>query len=78
MLGIKGLLNLCFIPHPLLQNHQRIFIINCSDADKSLLMLKCLLSRKKNTHLIDYVDYQIAGPKMNFRSVSRTLMINVL
>ena len=24
MSGIKGLLNLCFIPHPLLQNHQRI------------------------------------------------------
>ena len=33
MPGIKDLLNLCFIPHPLLQNHQKIFIINCFDAD---------------------------------------------
>ena len=33
MLGIKGLLNLCFIPNPLLQKHQKIFIINYFDAD---------------------------------------------
>ena len=25
MLGIKSFLNLCFIPHPLLQNHQKNF-----------------------------------------------------
>ena len=30
--GIKGSLNLCFIPHLLLQNHQRISIINSFDA----------------------------------------------
>ena len=35
VIGIKGLLNLCFIPHPLLQNHQKISIINCFDADES-------------------------------------------
>ena len=33
VMGIKGLLNLCFIPHPLLQNHQKIPIINSFDAD---------------------------------------------
>ena len=33
MSGIKGLLNLCFITHPLLQKYQKISIINCFDAD---------------------------------------------
>ena len=32
MSGIKGFLNLCFIPHPLLQNHQKISSINCFDT----------------------------------------------
>ena len=29
----KSLLHLCFIPNPLLQNHQKIVIIICFDAD---------------------------------------------
>ena len=41
-------------------------------------MLKCLLLRKKQTNLFDYVDYQTAGPKMNFLSVLRMLVIDVL
>ena len=41
-------------------------------------MLKCLLLRKNKTNLFDYVDYQNAGPKMNFLNVSRTLVIDVL
>ena len=65
MSGIKGLLNLCFIPHPLLQNHQRISIINCFDAK---LMLNCLKLRKKMI-LFDYVVYQNAVPKMKFLSI---------
>ena len=31
-----GSLNLCFIPHYLLQTHLRISIINCFDADLSV------------------------------------------
>ena len=31
-----------FIPHPLLTNHQKIFSIECFDADRYELMLKCL------------------------------------
>ena len=31
----RDLLDLCFIPHPLLQNHQKISIMNWFDADKS-------------------------------------------
>ena len=29
----KGFINLCFTPNPLLQNHQKISIINWFDAD---------------------------------------------
>ena len=37
-----------------------------------------LVIAKKRTNLFDYVDYQNAGPKMNFLSVSRTLLIDDL
>ena len=36
-----------------------------------------LVIAKKCTNLFDYVDYQNAGLKMNFLSVSRTLVIDV-
>ena len=34
-----------------------------------------VITKKKQTNLFDYVDYQNAGPKMNFLSVSRMLVI---
>ena len=37
-----------------------------------------IAKKKKRKNLFDYVDYQNAGPKMNFWSVSRTLVIDVL
>ena len=37
-----------------------------------------LVITKKQTNLFDYVDYQNVGPKKNFLSVSRTLVIDVL
>ena len=44
----------------------------------SLNYVEMLAIAKKRTNLFDYVDYQNAGPKMNFLNVSRTLVINVL
>ena len=40
-------------------------------------MLKCLLLRKNNPNLFDYVDYQNAGPNWIFWVFSRTLVIDV-
>ena len=68
MSGIQGLLYLCFIPHPLLQNPQKISIINCFDADWSKLMLN-VYDDEKISDLSNSVDYQNAGPKMNFLGV---------
>ena len=68
MSGIKDSLNLCFIPHPLLQNHQRISIINCFDADQPYLMLKAC-DDEKTSDLFDFIDYQNVRPIMNFLSV---------
>ena len=47
MSGIKSLLNLCFVPHPLLQNHHKISIINCFDAVDVLINVEMLVMPKK-------------------------------
>ena len=52
MSGIKGLLNLCFIPHLLLQNHQRIYIINFFEADESLINVEMLVLTKNCSILL--------------------------
>ena len=77
VMGIKGLLNLCFIPYPLLQNHQKISIITCFWRQLVLINVEMLVMTK-NSNLSDFVDYETAGPKMNFLSVFTLLMFDVL
>ena len=64
---LKGLLNLCFIPHPFLQNHPKISIINCFDADQ-LTNVEMLVMTKKNQNFRFFLLSK-CWTKMNFLSV---------
>ena len=78
MSGIKGLLNLCFIPKPSLQNHKKISVIDWFDVDKSWLMLKCLWYQKKNQICPILLIIKILDQKWIFWVFLRTLVIDIL